>query len=85
MTEHLNNIPDFACAKPEGGFYAWLDISKTGYSSAALGEELLKEQHVAVVPGSAFGANGEGYLRITCVKSMEELNEGLRRMQKALA
>jgi aspartate aminotransferase len=85
MTEHLNNIPDFACAKPEGGFYAWLDISKTGYSSAALAEKLLKEQHVAVVPGSAFGANGEGYLRITCVKSMEELNEGLRRMQKALA
>jgi aspartate/methionine/tyrosine aminotransferase len=85
MTEHLNDIPNFSCTKPEGGFYGWLDISKTGYSSAALAEKLLTEQHVAVVPGSAFGANGEGYLRITCVKSMEDLKEGLRRMQIALA
>ena len=85
MTAELNMIPGFSCKKPEGAFYAWLDISKTGYTSVELAEKLLAEAHMAVVPGSAFGATGEGYLRITCVKSKEELNKGLKRIREIMS
>lgn len=84
MTSGLNSIPGFTCYKPEGGFYGWLDISSTGYRSADLAEKLLEENHVATVPGSAFGSSGEGYLRLTCVKSRKELDEGLRRIRQAM-
>lgn len=84
MTSSLNAVPGLKCAMPEGGFYAWLNIEKTGYSSNQFAEMLLSKAHVAVVPGSAFGASGEGYLRITCVKSMRELEEGLSRIKQAL-
>lgn len=82
MTSKLNAIPGISCKIPEGGFYAWMDISETGQTSDRLADELLAEGHVAVVPGSAFGATGEGYLRITCVKSRNELDEGLRRIEQ---
>jgi aspartate/methionine/tyrosine aminotransferase len=85
MTSGLNSIPGVTCHMPEGGFYGWLNISGTGYRSDQLAEKLLDENHVAVVPGSAFGNSGEGYLRITCVKSRAELDEGLGRIQQALS
>jgi aspartate/methionine/tyrosine aminotransferase len=80
----INKIPSLACDDPEGGFYAWIDISKTGKTSENLAEKLLRDHHVAFIPGSAFGATGEGYLRMTCVRSWEELREGLIRLRKAL-
>ncbi len=85
MTSELNALPGVSCAMPEGGFYGWADIRETGEGSEALAERLLKDHHVAVVPGSAFGGQGEGFLRITCVKSWEDLKEGVRRMKEALA
>lgn len=84
MTSHLNDISGIQCSMPEGGFYAWLNIAGTRYSSNDLAAKLLSEAHVAVVPGISFGNTGETYLRITCVKSMEELDEGLRRLQMVL-
>jgi aminotransferase len=83
MAAELDKLPCVSCKAPEGGFYAWADISATGERSADLAERLLWEHHVAVMPGSAFGEQGEGFLRITCVKSDEELNEGVRRMRNA--
>lgn len=85
MTSELDALPGVSCAMPEGGFYAWADIRGTGESSEGLAERLLKDHHVAVVPGSAFGGRGEGYLRITCVKSWGDLEEGVRRLKEALA
>jgi len=84
MSEGLNDISGLSCAKPEGGFYAWVDISATGYTSQELAKRLLDEEQVAVVPGSAFGPSGEGYIRINCVKSREELHEGLIRIRRFL-
>jgi aspartate/methionine/tyrosine aminotransferase len=84
MSEGLNDISGLSCAKPEGGFYAWVDITATGYTSEELAKKLLDEEQVAVVPGSAFGPSGEGYIRINCVKSREELQEGLIRIRRLL-
>ena len=82
--EALDAIPDVHCSMPEGAFYAWADIRALGEPSATLADRWLDELHVAVVPGSAFGPQGEGYVRITCVRSWEELETGLSRLRSAL-
>lgn len=84
MSKGLNEIPGLRCSKPEGGFYAWVNITGTGYTSQELTDKLLDDEQVAVVPGSVFGPSGEGYLRINCVRNREELQEGLRRIRRAL-
>jgi aspartate/methionine/tyrosine aminotransferase len=80
----LNKLPNIRCEPPEGGFYAWIDISKTGLTSTEMANRLLEKHHLALVPGVAFGSHGEGYLRMTCVRSWEELREGLSRFREAL-
>jgi aspartate aminotransferase len=77
VASEINKISNLSCRMPEGAFYVWIDIRKTGETSADFCERMLKEQHVALVPGASFGPNGEGYVRMTCVKSWEELKEGL--------
>ena len=81
----INRIPKLSCSPPEGGFYAWIDIRQTGETSVALAERLLKEQYIAFVPGSAFGASGEGYLRMTCVRSWDDLRAGLSRLKQGMS
>lgn len=68
------------CFEPEGAFYAFPCIKKFGMSSEKFAEELLKEQKVAIVPGTAFGACGEGYLRVSYAYSIDELKEALNRL-----
>jgi aspartate/methionine/tyrosine aminotransferase len=85
MTQGLNEIPGLKCAKPEGGFYAWVNITGTGYTSQEFTDKLLDEEQLAVVPGPAFGPSGEGYVRINCVRNRDELQEGLRRIRRALS
>ena len=83
VARRLDAIPGVRCPDPEGGYYAWPDISATGWTDSALADALLTQAHVAVVPGSAFGPSGAGFLRITCVRSwpvLEEALEGMRRM-----
>ena len=84
VVSELNRIPNISCDPPEGGFYAWIDITGTGETSEQLAERLLREYHIALVPGPAFGATGEGYLRMTCVRSWDDLREGLLRFKQAL-
>jgi aspartate/methionine/tyrosine aminotransferase len=84
VVSELNKLPDISCDLPEGGFYAWIDISKTGLTSTEMAKRLLEKHHIALVPGVAFGSHGEGYLRMTCVRSWEELREGLSRFNQAL-
>jgi aspartate/methionine/tyrosine aminotransferase len=83
VVSELNRIPNISCDPPEGGFYAWINIKGTGETSEQLAKRLLKEFHIALVPGSAFGPNGEGYLRMTCVRSWDDLREGLLRFKQA--
>ncbi len=84
VCDALNELPRVCCARPEGGFYAWADVRQLASDSEQLARRLLEENHVAVVPGSAFGAAGEGYLRITCVKSWTELRAGIDRLAQGL-
>ncbi|MFZ3131737.1 MAG: aminotransferase class I/II-fold pyridoxal phosphate-dependent enzyme [Desulfosporosinus sp.] len=71
-----------ACFEPLGAFYVFPDISKTNLSSEKFAEELLKEEKVAVVPGTAFGPSGEGYIRCSYAYSIEQLQEALKRIAR---
>lgn len=68
------------CFEPRGAFYAFPDIRETGLSSLDFAEQLLKEEKVAVVPGNAFGQQGEGFVRCAYAASVEELTEAFKRM-----
>ena len=70
------------CFEPRGAFYTFPCIKSTGLTSEEFCERLLKEKHVAVVPGNAFGASGEGFIRISYCYSDTELEEGLNRLEK---
>ncbi|MDN5204291.1 aminotransferase class I/II-fold pyridoxal phosphate-dependent enzyme [Fulvivirgaceae bacterium BMA10] len=80
FTQALNEIDGFKCAMPEGGFYGWVDITELDISSDRFADQLLEEEKVAVIPGSSFGKIGDDYIRVTCVKSWEEIKEGLKRI-----
>ncbi len=79
--EGLNAIEGISCLMPESTFYAFLNIKKLGVSSWDLAKFLVKEHKVALVPGSIFGPNGEGYLRLSFAASSEQLTEGLNRIK----
>jgi aminotransferase len=69
-----------SCFDPFGAFYVFPSIASTGLSSKAFATELLREERVAVVPGSAFGDAGEGYVRATYATNMENLKEAVGRI-----
>ncbi len=71
------------CRKPNGAFYAFINISKFG-SSIEVTERLLREAYVAVTPGLAFGPNGEGYLRLSYATSRARIVEGIKRIGEVL-
>lgn len=75
------NLP---CFMPEGAFYMFPDIREFGMTSEEFALDLLNEEKVAVVPGSAFGECGEGFIRISYAYSIDELKEALRRIEKYL-
>lgn len=70
------------CFEPRGGFYVFPDISAFGMSSEAFCEELLREERVAIVPGNAFGAPGEGFARVSYASSLENISKALDRMER---
>ena len=67
---------DFTCFEPHGAFYTFPCIREFGMTSDEFANALLKDQKVAVVPGTAFGACGEGFLRISYAYSLDELKDG---------
>jgi aminotransferase len=69
-----------SCFEPKGAFYAFPSITCTGMTSEDFSETLLKEEKVAVVPGSAFGKCGEGYVRCCYATSMADIEEALKRI-----
>ncbi len=72
------------CFEPKGAFYIFPDITSTGLSSDEFAEELLTRQHVAVIPGSAFGACGEGFIRASYATSIDNISEALARIKNFL-
>ncbi|WAI02434.1 aminotransferase class I/II-fold pyridoxal phosphate-dependent enzyme [Methanogenium organophilum] len=77
----LNRI-GLTCHLPRGAFYAFPSIKDFGISDVEFAERLLKEQHVAVVPGSVFGPSGEGHLRCAYAVSRDDLREAVNRIEK---
>jgi aspartate aminotransferase len=88
ILEGVRAIPGVICATPQGAFYIFPDVRGTfrqssgGHphdcESSAIASDLLREKHVAVVPGEAFGA--PGYIRISYAASLERIDEGVRRL-----
>ena len=80
VVDGLNAIPGIRCAKPQGSFYAFPNIQGTGFDERELADRLLTEAGVAVLPGTAFGAAGKGYIRLAYTQSEDELKNGLKRI-----
>ena len=80
----LNQIPGFKCLMPKGAFYAFPNISGTGRKSRDLADYLLAEASVATLAGTAFGAHGEGFLRLSYANSIENINKALDRIDVAV-
>ena len=76
----LNQLPGFRCVEPGGAFYAFPNITGTGLDAKGLQTKLLEEAGVAVVAGTSFGAEGEGYLRFSYANSVEAIEEAARRV-----
>ncbi len=68
--------------EPRGAFYAFPNIKASGMDDEVFAEKLLHEEHVAVVPGNAFGAGGAGFVRCSYATAYEKIEEALRRMEK---
>src|SRR3989338_1048989 len=83
ITGELNRL-GLNCIYPQGAFYAFASIKNTGLSSMDFCQGLLKEQKTAVVPGTAFGSSGEGYIRISYASSLDNLKEAIIRIEKFL-
>jgi aspartate/methionine/tyrosine aminotransferase len=76
----LNQIKGFSCRMPRGAFYAFPNITQTGWNSRKLAEAMLQEAGVACLSGTAFGGFGEGYLRFSIANSLQNLNLALERI-----
>ncbi|NLG25467.1 MAG: aminotransferase class I/II-fold pyridoxal phosphate-dependent enzyme, partial [Clostridiales bacterium] len=70
------------CFEPRGAFYTFPSIRRTGLTAQQFAERLLAEQKVAVVPGDAFGAAGEGHVRCSCATATDKVTEAMERIKK---
>jgi aspartate/methionine/tyrosine aminotransferase len=85
IVDGLNAIPGIRCARPEGAFYAFPNIEGTGFDEHELADRLLSEAGVAVLPGTAFGKAGKGFIRLAYTQSEDELKLGLDRIREFIA
>ncbi|MBN1658724.1 MAG: pyridoxal phosphate-dependent aminotransferase [Anaerolineae bacterium] len=81
----LQEIPGVRCPVPQGAFYVFPNVSSFGRSSSWMADYLLEEAGVAVLPGTAFGRYGEGYLRFSYANSIEKIATALERVADALS
>ena len=84
VVERLNALPGFRCQRPGGAFYAFPNIEGTGISAGDLQERLLTEAGVAVISGTSFGHQGEGYLRFSYANSIENIERAIDRVADLL-
>ena len=80
----LNRLSGVSCATPKGAFYAFPNISRTGWKAKALASSLLEDAGVAVIGGPDFGILGEGYIRLSYANSTENIRKALDRMGEFL-
>jgi aspartate/methionine/tyrosine aminotransferase len=84
IVDGLNSIKGITCKKPHGAFYVFPNITETGMDSRKLGDHLLYNAGVAVLPGTSFGQYGEGYLRLSFANSVENIKKALDSIEKSL-
>ena len=82
LVEGLNSIPKLHCLCPEGAFYVFPDIRKTGMTSREFAKRALEEANVGLLPGSDFGPSGEGFVRLCYATSEKNILEGIERLRK---
>jgi aspartate aminotransferase len=85
LVEGLNALPGVSCHSPSGAFYAFPDVKGVGIPDTELADLLLEDAGVATLPGSCFGVQGEGYLRLAYTTSTENIEKALTRMERVLA
>lgn len=81
----INAIDGLSCKTPGGAFYIFVNIKALGKTSAEMADYLLDHAKIAAVPGSAFGPQGEGYIRLSYACSYERIVEAMERLKKAVA
>jgi aspartate/methionine/tyrosine aminotransferase len=84
VIEGLNDLPGVSCITPKGAFYAFPNVSKTGWKAKKLASELLDDAGVALIGGPDFGVLGEGYIRLSYANSEENILRALERMKAFL-
>ncbi|HLA24702.1 MAG TPA: aminotransferase class I/II-fold pyridoxal phosphate-dependent enzyme, partial [bacterium] len=84
VVESLRRMPGIVFVEPRGAFYAFPDVRRLGMGDADLAEYLLREAHVATVPGSTFGESGTGHLRISYATGYDVLAAAMERMARAV-
>lgn len=84
----VKEIPGMSCRTPKGAFYLFVNVkpilAKLGINASEFADRIMREAHVVILPGTAFGIHGEGYIRFSYVSSEEDIKEGLRRMKEYL-
>ena len=85
VVDGLNKIPGISCTSPKGAFYAFPNISKTGWQAKKLASALLEDAGVATIGGPDFGVHGEGYIRLSYANSTPNILKALERMAEFLA
>ena len=85
VVEGLNALPGVSCITPKGAFYAFPNVSKTGWKAKKLASELLETAGVALIGGPDFGILGEGYIRLSYANSEENILRALERMKAFLS
>ncbi len=81
----LNAIPGVTCRRPQGAFYAFPNIKSFGLSANEMANQILEQANVALLPGTAFGKNGAGYLRISYTNSLDNIRRALERVGALLS
>jgi aspartate/methionine/tyrosine aminotransferase len=80
VTELLNTLPGVSCITPKGAFYAFPNVSKTGWAAKKLAGALLEDTGVALIGGPDFGVNGEGFIRVSYANSEENIRKAIERI-----
>ncbi|MEN3156526.1 pyridoxal phosphate-dependent aminotransferase [Priestia aryabhattai] len=84
LVRRLNEMPGVQCIVPKGAFYAFPSFKELGIPSKDLATKLLREAQIACVPGSAFGSQGEGFIRMAYSTSYDEIEQAMHRMEKVI-
>jgi len=85
VVKGLNGLPGVSCIEPRGAFYAFPNVSQSGWKAKKLASALLEETGVATIGGPDFGVHGEGYIRLSYANSLENIEKALERMKTFLS